>query len=246
MSLKSKIRQDLRTHPYMTLTVARIFSQLQSLRARFALIGRYRNAYIASDVRMIGISRIEIGKNVAIGRGSWLNVNDRKSSGVAISIGDNSFIGVHNFFTAGRSIVIRDYCLTAINCAFLGSAHRYEDPMRAYSSTGTTLDGDIYVGANCFFGVGATVLGSVRIGHGCILGAGTVVRSDIPPFSLVVGNPARVIKRFDFGEKKWVPWPADNLVEGPPEEEYIEHLRKEHGFVVHPISVVTSHFGDMF
>lgn len=230
----------------MALAVARTLSFLQGVRGRFALFGRYRNSFIASDVRMIGISNIQIGKNVAIGRGSWLNVNDRSSQTVALSIGNNSFIGVQNCFNVGRSIVIRDYCLTAMNCAFIGSAHRYEDPMMAYSLTGTTLDGEIYVGANCFFGYGAQVIGNVRIGHGCVIGAGAFVRKDVPPFSLVVGNPAKVIKRFDFSAKKWVAWPTDHLAEGPSEEEYIEHLRQEHGFVIHAISAAAGHFGDVY
>jgi hypothetical protein len=132
-----------------------------------------------------------------------------------------------------------------MNCAFIGSSHRYDNPMSAYMTTGTTLDADIYVGANCFFGYGAQVIGSVRIGHGCVIGAGAVVRSDIPPFSLAVGNPAKAIKRFDFSTQKWVPWPCDNLSEGPPEKEYIEQLRQRHGFVIQPISVATSGFGNV-
>jgi carbonic anhydrase/acetyltransferase-like protein (isoleucine patch superfamily) len=118
--------------------------------------------------------------------------------------------------------------------------------MSAYMATGITPDADIYVGANCFFGYGAQVLGNVRIGHGCVIGAGAVVRDNIPPFSLVVGNPARVIKRFDFSANMWVPWPCENLVEGPAETEYIEHLRQQHGFVVQPISVAARSFSNIF
>lgn len=229
----------------MVLAVARAYSLALGIIASVSLRFRFPYAYIASNVRLIGISRIRIGKNVAIGSGSWLNINDRKPEFPALSIGDNSFIGLRNFFSVGRSIIVRDYCLTAVDCAFIGSAHKYENPMMAYATTGTTLDSDIYVGANCFFGYGAQVIGDVRIGHGCVIGAGAVVRCDIPPFSLAVGNPAKVIKRFDFSTSKWVPWPCDGISEGPPETEYIEHLKQQHGFVVQPISVATSSLGDI-
>jgi hypothetical protein len=118
--------------------------------------------------------------------------------------------------------------------------------MSAYMVSGITPDADIYVGTNCFFGYGAQVLGNVRIGHGCVIGAGAVVRSDIPPFSLVVGSPARVIKRFDFFVNKWVPWPCENFAEGPAETEYTEHLRQQHGFVIQAISIAASSFGNLF
>ena len=100
-------------------------------------------------------------------------------------IGDNCLVlGRRNFFSVGRSIILRDlYCLTAMNCAFIGSSHRYDDPMSAYMTTGVTLDADIYVGANCFFGYGSQVIGNVRVGHGCVIGAGTLIRSDIPTIS---------------------------------------------------------------
>jgi len=229
----------------MALAVARAYRLALGVRASMALFLRFPSVYIASDVLLIGVSRIRIGSDVAIGSGSWLNVNDRNSPFDGLVIGDNCFIGKRNFFSVGRSIILRDYCLTALNCAFIGSAHRYDDPMSAYMTTGVTLDADIYVGANCFFGYGSQVIGNVRIGHGCVIGAGALIRTDIPPFSLAVGNPARVIKRFDFSSMQWVAWPANRVAEGPSEEAYIEHLRRQHGFVIQPVSVAAGSFGNI-
>ncbi len=246
MKVKEALRKGLRRSPSLALAVARAYRFALGVRASTALFLRFPSVYIASDVLLIGVFRIRIGSNVAIGSGSWLNVNDRNSPSDGLVIGDNCFIGKRNFFSVGRSIILRDYCLTALNCAFIGSSHRYDDPMSAYMTTGVTLDADIYVGANCFFGYGSQVIGNVRIGHGCVIGAGTLIRSDIPPFSLAVGNPARVIKRFDFSSKQWVTWPDSSVTEGPSEEAYIEHLRRQHGFVIQPISVAASSFGNIF
>ncbi len=244
--LKSRVLAGMKTRPLLALAISRGYRFALALRASIGLWFRFPQAYIASDVRLLGISHIHLGRNVAIGTGSVLNVNDRSSRSAGLSIGANTFIGVRNFFTVGRSIVIGEYCLTTINCAFIGSTHRYDDPMRAYSTTGTKFDSDISVGPNCFFGNGAQVLGNVRIGHGCVIGAGAVVRDDIPPFSLVVGSPAKVIKRFDFSKQSWVPWPCDDLTDGPKEAEYLRHLRREHGFVIQPISVAASSFGNIW
>ncbi len=246
MNIKRRVRAGIQTKPFLALSVSRIYRLALALQASVGLCFRFPHAYIASDVRLIGISRIRLGKNVAIGSGSWLNVNERTSASVALSVGDNTFIGIRNFFTVGRSITLGEYCLTAMNCAFIGSTHRYDNPMRAYMATGITPDADIYVGTNCFFGYGAQVLGNVHIGHGCVIGAGAVVRSNIPSFSLVVGNPAKVIKRFDFSANKWVHWPCENITEGPQEAEYVEHLRQQHGFILQSISVAARSFGNIF
>ena len=54
---------------------------------------------------------------------------------------------------------------------------------------------DTVIGSNCLIGTQAIVLPGVRIGDGCVVGAGAVVTRDVPPGSLVAGNPARIIGR---------------------------------------------------
>lgn len=51
------------------------------------------------------------------------------------------------------------------------------------------------IGANCFIGGGAMVLAGVTIGDNTIVGAGAVVMEDVPPSSIVIGNPARVVRK---------------------------------------------------
>ena len=46
-------------------------------------------------------------------------------------------------------------------------------------------------------------MSGVKIGDGCIIGLGSIVTKDILPFSVVAGNPARVIKQYDFNIQKW-------------------------------------------
>ena len=239
------VHQFVQGNPVTGLFLMRLYSTFSGIVSRCRRVFRYPHAYIAFDARLIGMSRIELGRNVVIGSGSWLNVNDRVPKSIALSIGDNSFIGIHNLINVGNAVTLGPYCLTAKNCSFIGSTHRYSDPMTAYLTTGVTLNSDIYVGANCFFGYGAQVIGSIRIGHGCVIGSGAVIRKDIAPFSLVVGNPGTVIKRFDFGKKEWVRWPTEDLVEGPPEDEYVAELRRRHGFLIQPLSVAASSFGDL-
>jgi acetyltransferase-like isoleucine patch superfamily enzyme len=54
---------------------------------------------------------------------------------------------------------------------------------------------DTYIGRGCFIGARSIILPGVRIGDGCIVGAGSVVTKDVPPHSVVAGNPARIIRK---------------------------------------------------
>ena len=62
----------------------------------------------------------------------------------------------------------------------------------------TIIEDEAHIGAN------SVVLAGVRIGKRSQIGAGSVVTKDIPPFSIALGNPARVVKRFDFEQNAWV------------------------------------------
>lgn len=69
----------------------------------------------------------------------------------------------------------------------------------------------------------------MTIGRGSIIGAGSLVNKDIPPFSIAVGNPCKVIKRYDFSVEKWVKRDEYNLSSDtliPTEEEYIKKLKQ--------------------
>ena len=184
-------------------------------------------SHIHKSVHILGKTNIRLGKNSCVSEGSWLNVNHRKEAKIAIDIGSNCFIGKSNFFSSGDVIFIGDFTLTAVGCKFIGSTHIFDDPKIPYITTGTTCYDRIEVGVNCFFGAGATVLGDVKIGHGSIIGANALVMKDIPPFSMVIGNPAKIVKRYCFEEKTWLPISligSSIELSMPNEQEYLEYL----------------------
>lgn len=78
----------------------------------------------------------------------------------------------------------------------------------------------VVIGNDVWIGCDVTIMGGVRIGNGAVIGAGAVVAKDIPPYAIVVGNPAKVIK-YRFSEKiicklqkiKWWNWPEEVIKE---------------------------------
>ena len=66
------------------------------------------------------------------------------------------------------------------------------------------IENEVVIGDNVWIGDNVTVLPNVHIGKGCVIGANSVVTKDIPDNCIAVGIPAKVIKKFDYKEKKWV------------------------------------------
>ncbi|MBY5991781.1 CatB-related O-acetyltransferase [Ferrimonas balearica] len=88
-------------------------------------------------------------------------------------------------------------------------------PFKAY--------GDIVLGNDVWLGLGVTVMPGVTIGDGAIIGAQSVVTSDIPPYAVAAGNPARVVRqRFNDKEQAtlarlcWWDWPAEHIEQAIP------------------------------
>ncbi len=84
--------------------------------------------------------------------------------------------------TNPRGVHIGEESFVAFNAAIL----THDTTRRLYLDT--------WIGRRCFIGAGSIVLPGVRIGDECIIGAGAVVTKDVPPHSVVAGNPARIIR----------------------------------------------------
>ncbi|MEI9897631.1 MAG: acyltransferase [Chthoniobacter sp.] len=206
------------------------------------------SSLIDETVHVLGWQQVRIGHHTIIAEGTWINVNNRDETNPAVIIGDNSFIGRRNFFTAGSRITIGDYCLTGPDCHFLGADHDSSSPFTPFAISGVPSYGVIEVGANCWFGSSVIVLKNVHIGFGSILGAGALITRDCPPFSMLVGSPARIIKRFDMQRKEWVKteeYPADGDRFLPGEAEYLAGLRSRHPAIKGARGASGKAFGDL-
>ena len=208
---------------------------------------KYKNigkkTYIDKSVHIIGLKNIRIGSNNIISDDTWLNVNDRTDGKIGIEIGNNCYIGKRNFFNSSAKITLKDYFMSGINCSLLGSDHLIDEPLKPYIHTGTTNDTSIYIGTNVWFGANVTVIGDVKIGHGSIIGANSLVLKDIPPFSIAVGNPAKVIKRYNFENKKWTT-EFENLTNFMSEDQYKVELKQYDGNSL-PLLASGKNFGDL-
>lgn len=207
-----------------------------------------RNTFIDKTVNVYGWKYIHIGSNSLIGERTWLNVNGRIEDFKHIEIGNYCYLGRSNLLSSSKKLIISDYVMSSNNCKFLGSNHIYDNPLKPYIATGTMNDDILRVGVNVWIGADAIVLGEVDIGHGSIVGAGSVVTKNIPPFSIAVGNPCKVVKRFNFQTNEWensVDFDKNLEMLMPNEDEYLELLKLNNSDISMPIMAATSRYGDM-
>ena len=114
--------------------------------------------------------------------------------GGSIVLGANVYLGPGVVVFGHGGVEIGDDCLVAMHCRILSSEHDvppFGPPIRGRGDIRkpTRLGRDVWLGA------GVTILGGVTVGDGCVVGAGAVVTRDLPPGSIAVGVPARVVGR---------------------------------------------------
>jgi acetyltransferase-like isoleucine patch superfamily enzyme len=128
------------------------------------------------------------GNGTVIREGALLSRNVRLMEGVVISetaqIGNDVFVGPNVSFTAGRYMT---GSLEAAGRLTHERAAAVEGPY--WEGPSVIVEDDVRIGAN------SIILAGVRLGKGCVVAAGSVVSTDVPPHALVVGNPARLLKR---------------------------------------------------
>lgn len=207
-----------------------------------------KNSYVDPSVHVLGWGNVKIGQNSVIGSETVIVINKREKDKISVIVGDNCFIGRRNFYSAGALIKVGDYSLIGNDCKLLGSGHEYTSPFIPYHTALTTTDGVIDIGTNCWLGVDVTILKGVQVGYGSVIGACTVVNCNIPPFSVVVGNPCRIIKRFDMRSQEWVrakDYSEDCDQYLPGEDEYLAILKKDFPATRMPTIAVSKLFGDL-
>jgi acetyltransferase-like isoleucine patch superfamily enzyme len=166
------------------------------VRIRFASNIRLgRGVYLDHGVYLHACpSGIQIGAESFVMKNAILHVyNFRDLPNAGITIGARALIGEGCVLRGQGGITIGDDVYLAPLVQMLAVNHVYDDPMRPISAQGITAQG-IIVEDGAWIGGGAIVLDGVRIGRNAVVGAGAVVTRDVPAYTVVVGNPARVVR----------------------------------------------------
>lgn len=159
---------------------------------------------------IIGHHLIHVGERVVIHPGAFISVVDElegRRYDARLVIGDRVRIGFDMVIACCGEIVIEDDVLTADRVYIGDTYHEYRDVTRPVSLQGLGDPRPVRIGAGAFLGVNSAILPGVTVGEGGYVAANSVVTNDVPAHSLVVGNPARVVRRWNGTE--WVDLPPD-------------------------------------
>lgn len=153
---------------------------------------------------------IDLGKGLTTGFGCRIEAhplgNNKKK---CIYFGDNIQINDYVHIAAGENVSIGNNVLIASKVFISDLNHGQYDLKHSDSPLSTPNSRKlstkpVIVEDNVWIGESACILAGVNIGKGSIIGALSVVTKDIPPYSIAVGSPAKVIKTYSFEEEVWV------------------------------------------
>lgn len=120
----------------------------------------------------------------------------------AVNIGNNSRIGIGNVVIG--PVTIGNNVILAQNIVMSGLNHNYTNidiPIYLQGETVATIT----IEDDCWIGANVVITAGVTVGKHSVVAGGAVVTKSIPPYCVAVGNPARVIKQYNFESKVWVP-----------------------------------------
>ncbi len=153
---------------------------------------------------------ISIGKNVNVGSFCRLTVSTefgghkvksrnkiRLKIGNNVDIGNNSFISANNNVEVGNNIIMSSYVFISDH------DHGFEDITKNLHEQPLSEGGFVKIGDNVFLGVKCSILKNVTIGEHSVVAANAVVTRNVPPYSIVAGNPAKIVKKYNFEKKSW-------------------------------------------
>ena len=158
------------------------------------------------DIR--GKKYIKYGKNFTTGTGCRIEAYKFFSDSPKLIIGNNVQINDYVHLACGQSLIIEDDVLIASKVYISDISHgNYSGENQSFpeekAKNRKIFSKTVKICENVWIGENAIILPGVEIGKNSIIGAESVVTKNVPENCIVAGNPAKIIKKYNFGNKKW-------------------------------------------
>jgi acetyltransferase-like isoleucine patch superfamily enzyme len=188
--------------------VTKLHSLWLSATYPFASVGRNLSVHYTCEVKRSIANQIWLGDSVYIAKDAWLNVAvSSQSQGPVIILDDRCVIARRSMISGKNRIHLEHNVILSASVLIMDHAHAYEDVSLPIEQQGVTEGGTIRVEEGCWIGQGAAIVcngGELVIGRNSVIAANALVTKSVPAFSVVSGNPARVVKQYDVAKQKWV------------------------------------------
>lgn len=173
-----------------------------------------RTKFISSKARIIrfpieirGKKFIDFGSRLTTGKGCRLEVFSTKEK--KLFFGNDVQINDYVHISAMSNVIIGDNVLMASHIYISDNSHGFYGGERGSNPDIPPIKRDykiapISIGNNVWIGEGVVIMPGVQIGNGCVIGANSTVTKSIPANSIAVGQPAKVVKKFDSETCQWI------------------------------------------
>jgi acetyltransferase-like isoleucine patch superfamily enzyme len=176
----------------------------------FASIGRDVQIHYTWDFRRYLAHRVKLGSSVSIGKDVHFGVycpNEEKGEPMIV-IDDGCVIMRRVQISARNCVHIERQVIVSGSVVIMDHNHAYIDVNLPIMEQGITAGGTIRIEQGCWIGHGAAIVcnqGEMVIGRNSVVAANALVTKTCPPYSVLVGNPARIARYFDPVKGTWVP-----------------------------------------
>ena len=191
---------------YFSRAAARLHTEWLRLSYPFPEFGRGVSIDPSCEIARADAARIALGDDVYVATDVWMNV-EGQAGPTAINLGRGCRVGRRSVISAKNSIRLEADVLLAPGVLIMDHNHEYAHPDLPIHAQGTTAGGRIIIERNCWLGYGAVIFcgnGELILGQNSVVGANSVVTRSFPSHSVVAGNPARLVKRYDHDLQQWV------------------------------------------
>ncbi len=166
---------------------------------RFNSIGK--RSLILKPVQLDSVKTVSLADDVYVAEGGW--IMGGTGADITLKINKGTTIGHYSHIIATHSVTIEENVLIADKVFISDCTHSYDDISKPVISQPVKALNPVFIGEGSWLGENVCVCGA-KVGKHCIIGANSVVVSDIPDYSVAVGSPARVVKKYDFDKSEWV------------------------------------------
>jgi carbonic anhydrase/acetyltransferase-like protein (isoleucine patch superfamily) len=165
-----------------------------AMRSSFQSLGSHSR--LSLPIQLVGAERITIASHVFLGPGCWLLTHE---PGGKLEIGDHTSIAGYCVLSAAVDVRIGRSVLFARNVYIADHRHGFDAPDVPIIDQPIEDLRPVIVEDGAWLGQNVVLLPGVTVGEGAVVGANSVIREDVPPRSVAVGSPGRVVRQLPTG-----------------------------------------------